>query len=640
MRQLVKAEKVRGKDNNIWIKVSFKKNPYITNAISSIRGVLYDFRRNVWAVPYYKRAEFEEKLGDFIIDWVDEPTPFNGGIPETNFSEYPIVPGYSVKYNKDGKIVDYTGFKVPPYADYQVRGFNAIVERDFLILADDPGLGKTWQTVTAIEAKKKLGQLNRCLVLAKASLLYVWRDEIEKFTNCKAVVYTGTPKQRRDIARYLHESDDWTFLIMSYDMYRISVGTVTLLDNDKPIECIVIDESHRIKNPISKIGQRIHYLTYKYKYLLTATPLPNTPLEAFNYLKLGNALPPKSIAYNPYKKNNVVSHIVDQWWAFKYRYCVFGGYGNKEIIGYKNLNELRQAIQANMLRRTKKEKLKDLPEITFKNIELEMLPKQKKIYEAVRKEILEELEQTNIHNVTSAFAKLGRAQQITGSLQLIGVEPEKDQSIKLNALDDLLEELVLDAGQKVIIFTKFRKLLDILVEKYKQYNPAIVHGEISSHALPEREALERCKKKYKDKWITMSEEEKNSILKELTTSPRMKEVYKFQNDLDCKIFIGTTDACQEGLTLTAATNVIFIDYPWSWDYYKQAFSRAHRIGQKNALTVYNLICKGTVDEKVFNTVINKKAMSEFMIDTKVAGDEANVQPNPQRVHEFIRSMIV
>ena len=632
---MIKAEKIRGKDNNLWIKVTYRKNPYIFNALTTIQGALYDYKRNVWAIPYYKRNEFEEKLGGFIIDWVDEPTPFNGGIPETEFSEYPIVPGYSVTYDENGKIIDCTGFKVPPYADYQVRGFNAIVERDFLILADSMGLGKTWQTVTAIEAKKKLGQLNRCLILAKASLLYMWRDEIEKFTNCKAIVYAGTPKQRMEISEYLHKNDDWTFLIMSYEMYRKSVDTVTGIDNTKPIECLVLDESHKIKNPTSKIGERIHYIPFKYKYLLTATPLPNSPLESFNYLKLGNALPPKSIEHNPFKVDNKVETLVDEWWAFQYRYCVYGGYNDREIIGFKNMNELREAIQNNMLRRTKEEKLKDLPEVTFKNIELEMMPKQMKIYDAIRREILEELAETDINKVPTMLAKITRLQQVTDSLQLIGVESKKDQSIKLNALDDLLEELILDAKEKVIIFTKFKSLLDILAEKYKKYNPAIIHGEIDSFALPEKEALERCKRKYKDKWETMDDSERKSILLKLTTSPRQQEVYRFQNDEDCRMFLGTIEACKEGLTLTAASNVIFIDYPWNWASYSQAYSRAHRIGQKNAVTVYNLMCKGTIDEKVFNTIINKKSMSEIMLDTKVAGNETKTQ----RAYEFIRSII-
>ena len=494
---------------------------------------------------------------------------------------------------------------------------------------------KTWQTVTAVEAKKKLGQLNRCLILAKASLLYMWRDEIEKFTNCKAIVYAGTQKQRMKISDYLFKNDDWTFLIMSYEMFRISIGTVTNIDNYKPFGCLVLDESHKIKNPMSKIGERIHYIPFKYKYLLTATPLPNSPLEAFNYLKLGNALPPKSIEYNPYTKGGIVKNILHEWWAFQHRYCIYGGYNDREVIGYKNIDELRTAIQSNMLRRTKEEKLKDLPDVTFKNIELEMLPKQKRMYDAIRKEILEELAETDINKVPSMLAKLTRLQQVTGSLQLIGVDSKKDQSIKLNALDDLLEELILDAGEKVIIFTKFKSLLDIIANKYKKYNPAIVHGEVSSHALPEREALDRCKRQYKYNWQIMSETEKETILYELTTSPRQKEVNKFQNDENCMIFLGTTEACKEGLTLTAASNVIFIDYPWNWASYSQAFSRAHRIGQKNAVTVYNLICKGTIDEKVFNTIINKKSMSEIMIDTKVADNKTKAQ----KAYEFIRSLI-
>lgn len=494
---------------------------------------------------------------------------------------------------------------------------------------------KTWQTVTAIEAKKKLGQLNRCLILAKASLLYMWRDEIEKFTDCKAVVYTGTPKQRLKISKYLYDNDDWTFLIMSYEMFRISIGTIDNIDNYKPIECLVLDESHKIKNPMSKIGQRVHYIPFKYKYLLTATPLPNSPLEAFNYLKLGNALPPKSIEYNPYTVGGVVKNIVHEWWAFKYRYCIFGGYNGREIIGYKNITELREAIQKNMLRRRKEEKLKDLPDVIFKDIRLEMLPKQKKMYEAVRKEILDELKETDINKIPSMLAKLTRLQQVTDSLQLIGIESSKDQSIKLNALDDLIEELVLDAKEKVIIFTKFRSMLEILASRYKQFNPAIVHGDVSSTALPEREALERLKNKYKDRWNQMSENEKKFLLLDLTTSPRQKEVNKFQNDESCKVFLGTTEACKEGLTLTAASNVIFIDYPWNWASYSQAYSRAHRIGQKNAVTVYNLICIGTIDEKIFSTIKSKKSLSEILLDTKVTIDKTNAQ----RAYEFIKSVI-
>lgn len=619
---LIKAEKVLDKNNNVWIKATFNKNKYITDNILKIRGVLYDPKRNVWAIPYDKRAEFETKLNDFIIDWVDEPTPFNGGIDENLYSKYPNVPGYSVTYRGD-EIVACTGFKEKPWAEYQVRGFNAIVDRDFLILGDDMGLGKTFQVITAIEAKRKLGMLKRALILAKATLLYNWRDEIEKFTNCKSVVFAGTPKQRYSLVNYLCDSDDWTFLIMSFEMYRISIGTVTMIDNYNPINCLIVDEAQKIKNPISKIGQRVHYIPFKYKYVLTATPLPNTPLEAFNYLKLGNTLPIND------------SNIVREWWRFKNRYAILGGFNNREIIGYKNINELRSIIQENMLRRTKQEKLKDLPEVTFKTINLEMTPSQKKIYEAIRKEIMEELKETDIHRVPSMLAKITRLQQVTGSPQLIGAPTKKGDSIKFEALDDLIEEIVEGAKEKVIIFTKFKELLHILADRYSKFNCAIIHGDVPTSALPEKEALERCKKKYGTRWNTMSESEKSSILKELTTSARQQQVYKFQEDPTCKLFIGTTEACKEGLTLTAASNVIFVDYPWNWASYSQAFSRAHRIGQKNAVTVYNLICKGSVDEKIFKVIMDKKSLSEFIIDTKVNMDEVSTR----RAFQFIKDVI-
>lgn len=431
----------------------------------------------------------------------------------------------------------------------------------------------------------------------------------------------------------MYERDDWTFLIMSYEMYRLSVDVVTTIDNTKPIKAVVLDEAQKIKNPMTKIGQRIHYVPFNYKYVVTATPLPNSPIESFNYLKLGNKLPPNSQKYNPWKKNGEVHTMSDQWWAFQHRYAIYGGFSGRDIVGYQNITELRDAIQSNMLRRTKKEKLKDLPDVIFKSIQLEMLPKQARMYEAVRKEIMEELHETNLDRVPSMLSKILRMQQVTGSLQLLGVEPSKDSSIKLKALDDLIEEIVEGAGEKVIVFTKFKTLIDVIAEKYSKYDLAIVHGEIPTSALPEKEAMERCKRM--KGWESKSKSEQDKTLYELTTSPRQMQVNKFQQDEDCRIFLGSTEACKEGLTLTAATHVIFVDYPWNWASYSQAYSRAHRIGQKDAVTVYNLMCTGTVDEKVFNTIINKKSMSEVLIDTKVDNDTIKAQG----AIDFVRSMI-
>lgn len=601
------------------IKLQFKQNDLITARLTLMKGTLYNHIEKYWTLPYSSRQQLEQALGDFLIIWEDEDIPFNGGIDEDTIPSYPIVPGYEVTYDQEGKVIDYKGFKEPPFGEFQVKGFNLLVERDFLILGDEMGLGKTYQVATAIEAKKKLGHLKRCLILAKASLLFNWRDEIHKFTDCKAVVVTGPPKQRHRILSDLCFDDSWTFLIMSYETFRITYSNVSAIDDYKPIDCIVLDEAQKIKSPLSKIGQAIHYIHFKYRYVLTATPLPNSPLEAFNYLKFGNKL---KVTGNS---------IVQEWYKFMNRYAIRGGFNDREIVGYNNINELRKLIQDKMLRRLKKHKLKELPDVVFKDILLELPPAQRKFYDAIKKEIIEDLKETDLDKVPSMLAKLMRLQQVTSALENIGVNSTDRNNVKLVALSELLQE-IMDGGGKVIVFSKFRPTIDLLVNKFKKLNPAVIHGDVDSHALPEDLALAKAKKLYKD-WNIWAEEDKERVIRDLTTSDRQKEVYKFQENDSCRMFIGSIEACKEGLTLTAATHVVFIDYPWNWASYDQAFSRAHRIGQKNAVTVYNLICKDTVDEKVFNTIKDKKGMSESILDNNVGSI------NTKLAYDFIKSMI-
>lgn len=341
----------------------------------------------------------------------------------------------------------------------------------------------------------------------------------------------------------------------------------------------------------------LHHLAFKTKYILTGTPLPNNPLEAYNYLKWGGI-------------------ITESWWHFKNRYGLWGGYRGKELVGYQNIQELRTLLQKNMLRRLKKDKLKDLPDVIFKTIPLEMLPKQAALYKAVKKEIMAELKDTTLTKIPSALSKLLRLQQITDSPALIGYKSEK--SVKLDALDELLGDIT-DCGEKAIVFSRFKTMVDIMSKRYTKYNPAVIHGEISTSGMAESSALR----------ISGGDQE---VMDSLMTSKRQKEVYKFQGEASCKLFLGTSGACKEGLTLTAATNVVFVDYEWNYASVEQAFSRAHRIGQKGAVTVYYLCCIGTVDEYVKGVVERKDNMSQIML-----GGDGNL--NPHRARDFILDML-
>jgi SNF2 family DNA or RNA helicase len=594
---MVFAEVVKGRDNRDWIKVSFKFDEEIVAAVSSVTGALYNSKYRVWAIPYSSLAEFEDKVGDFLIIWTDgsQIDKGNGGIDEDTIPSYPTVPGYSVNYDEEGNIVNATGFKNKPWGEFQVKGFNTLVERPFLILADDAGLGKSWQVATAIEAKKKLGKLKHGLILAKASLLYNWRDEIHSHTKEKAIVITGSPKQRTKMYDYMKYNDDWTFAIMSYETYRTDVAALQLVDNHRSLDFCILDEAHKVKNSQSKIGSDIHKLPFRYRYVITATPIINTPLDCYNYLKFGK--------------------VIDMsWFDFENYFSVKGGYGNKEIVKYRNMKELKSLIQANMLRRRKSDKLKELPDITFRYLPVQMTKEQQKLYDAVRLEILEDLKDTSLERVPSALSKLLRLQQITDSIELIGAPPSKNSSAKLNALDELLESLIDESGEKVIVFSRFKSMVEILKERYKKYNPAVIHGDVDANGRSESVAIRVLRDKYGEQWNKMSKSEKQALIDEFCASDRQKQVYKFQNDESCKLFIGCSPACREGLTLTKATHVIFIDKEYAPSYVEQAYSRAHRIGQKNAVTVHTIYCEGTIDEKVEEILRRKESIAQTMID--------------------------
>lgn len=600
---MLKAERSKS-----YIKVEVLKNlKFLQSKLLKIKGTFFSIEDKKYMVPLYKMDEFKAIMGDHLIIWEGENID-TGGIQESSLPAQPIVDGYSVTYDKDRNIINSTGFKVPPWGEFQVKGFNCILNRPFLILADDAGLGKTWQVVTAMEARKKLGLVNKGLVIPKASLLYNWRDEIHRHTNCKAEILIGSPKQRAKTFNHLYQNDDWTFLILSYEMFRLEYGNLQMLDDYQSIDFTILDEAHKIKNPLSKLGRVIHYVPVKYKYVLTATPIPNNPLEAYNYLKYGGKIK---------QSQNQYDNEYSDWYRFRNRYAVMGGYNKKEIVGYKNVIELQKLIQDNMLRRLKSEKLKELPEEVFKTIKIDMNPKQNKLYTAVKKEIMEDLQETSLEKIPNTLSKLIRLQQITDSPALI----ESDvKSSKVKTLDEMLEDLIDEGGQKVIIFSRFKSFIDILSERYSEYKPAIIHGMIDAEGKT-REQAER---------LTSDPKQVDKLM----TSDRQKEVYKFQQDSKCRLFLGSSSACREGLTLTAATHVIFTDVEWAWDYVNQAYSRAHRIGQKNAVTIHFLVCKDTIDEKILNTVMLKKNIGQAILGIKRQDTLRSTQ-----ARDFIESLL-
>ena len=317
--------------------------------------------------------------------------------------------------------------------------------------------------------------------------------------------------------------------------------------------------AHNCKNPSSQQGKGILKVQPNYRVAMTGTPLMNTPMDLFIVLKwLG------------YEKH--------AFYAFKNHYCVMGGYGGYEIIGYKNLTELKETVDSIMLRRLKEEVL-DLPEKIFINEFVDMTPKQEQVYKEVSADIKANIDRIKVS--PNPLAELIRMRQATGYTGILS--SSISESAKIDRLEDIMEESVAN-NRKVVIFSNWTQMV----------NP--IHSRLS--------------KNYKGVIITGETED----------AERQVNVNHFQNNPECNYILGTIGAMGTGLTLTAGTVVVFMDEPWTMANKNQAIDRCHRIGTKSNITIYTIMCKNTIDERIHEIVEKKGAMADALIDGKIVGN--------------------
>lgn len=314
---------------------------------------------------------------------------------------------------------------------------------------------------------------------------------------------------------------------------------------------------HRCKDPTSQQGKALLKLQAETMISMTGTPLMNNPLDLYIHLRwLG------------YEKH--------AYYAFKQHYCIFGGFGGYQVVGYRNLDQLKEQFEDIMLRRLKKDVL-DLPDKIYTTEYVEMSPKQAKIYKEVSMEIKENIDK--VTNAINPLAELIRLRQATGYTGILSSTIQ--ESAKLDRLEELLDEIVSNGG-KALIFSNWTAMTNPTFERFKRFNPAIITGE---------------------------------------TKNRVEQQDKFMNDDTCKIIIGTIGAMGTGLTLTAGSTVIFLDEPWNRATREQAEDRAHRIGTKENVNIIFLITKNTIDERIHDIVEQKGHLADMLVDGKVVGDK-------------------
>lgn len=464
------------------------------------------------------------------------------------------------KFNKSSIPQDYV-FKTTPY-DYQLDGIEYGLGHNKFILGDMPGLGKTLQASNIAAIRNKVNNVNQCLVVCCVnSLKFNWLEEIQKHTNMSCRIL-GT-KHRKNGNAYIGSTQDKIydinnakefFLITNIETLR-NDDVITAIKRNKNINMLVIDEFHKVTNHTSQQSHNLLKLSYiDYMIALTGTPVINKPLDVFTALKLLGI-----------EKSN--------YSTFKNFYCEFGGFGNHEVIGYRNLSVLKESLSSCMLRRRKEEVL-TLPPKIIQNEFVELTPNQQKIYDNTRQWVLDNIDLIVLNpNPLTQLLRLRQAAGYTGILS-----SEIQESVKFDRCEDLVEEITQN-NEKVILLSNWTSITNPLYERLKKYNPVLITGEI-----------------------------KDTVRSEYN--------HKFQTDPNCKVCIGTIGAMGVGLTFNAGSYAIFLDLPWNYADYEQACDRLHRIGQKNTVNIVNLIAKNTIDERILELIYTKKDYADMLVDGK------------------------
>jgi len=441
--------------------------------------------------------------------------------------------------------------------DYQVEGFKWLNFLDEFnwggCLADDMGLGKTLQILTFLQhCKNQAGPLPNLIVMP-TTLLFNWQAEVKKFApELRIHIHRGVDRHKNP--NLLRDVD---LVLTTYGTLRSDIEQF----KDFPFQYVVLDESQAIKNPDSKIAKAVKLLSARNRLVMTGTPVENNTFDLFSQMDFLNPGLLGSQEFFRAEFANPIDKFRDE----------------------EKARELRKIIYPFILKRTKEEVAKDLPDKTETVLYCEMEPRQRKVYETFR----DLYRQKIVHKMAeegkdkAAFLILEgllKLRQICDSPALLSDEGDYgDESAKL---EEIIREIEENAGHhKILIFSQFLKMLDLI-----------------------RVFLEKDGIPYE--YLDGS------------TRDRGERVRNFQETDQCRVFLMSLKAGGVGINLTEADYVYLVDPWWNPAVEQQAIDRTHRIGQTKKVFAYKMICKDTVEEKILQLQEKKKDIAKEIISTE------------------------
>lgn len=432
------------------------------------------------------------------------------------------------------------------------------------------GCGKTLTAIAIAGAGYQMGKVERLLIVAPTSVVAVWPKELQEYAKFKYTCKTllGEKKQR------IKQIDD----LLKFPFKALKVAVINYESTWRPeileklkefdADMVIADESQRIKTYDAAQSKAMHELgdQARYKLILSGTPVQTAAIDIWSQYRFLD----KTV-------------FGDNFFKFRGRYAIMGGYGNKKIVGYKDLEGLIKKEHSIAFRVTKDEAL-DLPEQTFETRKIQFSQKEKNLYERIKKDSYAELDGGGHITATTVLTRLLRLQQLAGGF-LVQNDAQKPQLVsraKLDVLGDIIEDYVIGSGKKLVIFARFIaevKAIMELADKVlpKELKQVAIYGDIKK-------------------------EDRGDIVKQ------------FQEDPKTVLFIGQIDTAGTGITLTAADTCVYYSKNFNYATYSQSLSRIHRIGQRNCCTYIDLEIEGTIDELISKALSRKEDMAKTVVD--------------------------